>query len=278
MKTFLQSLYNDFRAGKNVDIYVSIVVGIILTLLGIFSIVSFTILATGILATLTLLLFSTLNNRRDEERLDNTLINLEQQNHLILTQISNQSSNIKASDVVKTLKDFEPLEAFILGSSQVFMTGVTLNTRTNRFKNEYKRMLDKGAHFQFIILDPKSPILPLVAKCQNTSTTALRSEIYAALDIFKDLIEYTKTKPTIGTFEFVAFNYAPTLTVLKTENAATGEIVFQVELPAYHSGIWERPVFRITQADRELFKYFNRVSTELWADATSQQKGKSSMI
>src|SRR5258708_40077144 len=104
MKTFLQSLYNDFRAGKNVDIYVSLVVGIILTILGIFSIVSFTILATGILATLTLLLFSTPNNRRDEERLDNNQNNQEQQNHQILTQISNQSSNLKPSDVDKTLK------------------------------------------------------------------------------------------------------------------------------------------------------------------------------
>lgn len=181
------------------------------------------------------------------------------------------------SDVVKPLDAHGSLETFLLESKQIFMAGVTLLTRSNMLKRTYKRMLHQGTNFQFIVLDPTSPVVPFMAMGQSTSAANLISEINSALDIFQDLKDFSEKHETPGKIEFVAFNYAPTLTLMRTENTSTGEVTIHVELPAYGSGIWERPAFRVTQLDRGLFNYFDRTCSELWGDAITQ-KGDTTSI
>lgn len=178
---------------------------------------------------------------------------------------------IHISDVVKPLDAHGSLETFLLEAKEIFMSGVTLLTRTNMLKRTYKRMLRQGTNFRFIVLDPKSVVVPFIAMGQVTSAENLISEINSALDIFKELKDFSEKYQTTGKIEFVAFNYAPTLTLMRTVHASTDEITIHVELPAYGSGIWERPAFRITQLDQGLFSYFERSCSELWNDAISQQ-------
>jgi hypothetical protein len=177
------------------------------------------------------------------------------------------------SDVVKPLDAHGSFEKFVLESKHIFMAGVTLLTRTNMLKAIYKRMLRQGTDFQFIVLDPTSPVVPFIAMGQVVSTQNLVSEINGALDIFRELKDFSEKQKTPGKVEFIAFNYAPTLTLMRTENAYTSAVTIHVELPAYGSGIWERPAFRITQSDQVLFNYFERSCSELWKDAKDQQDG-----
>jgi len=183
-----------------------------------------------------------------------------------------QLTSVKPSDIIKSLDSQGSLGTFVSGSTDVFMSGVTLLTRTNMLKTIYKHMLEQGCNFKFIVLDPKSPVLSLMAMGQSTTTKQLSSEIEAALNIFQDLKDYTKKHHTSGEFDFIAFNYVPTLTLMWTQNKIKGNSVIHVELPAYRSGIWERPAFRLTHADGDLFAYFNRICSDLWSDANAQRK------
>lgn len=183
-----------------------------------------------------------------------------------------QLASANLSDIIKSLDSFGSIETFISDSTDVFMSGVTLLTRTNMLRTTYQRMLEHGCNFKFIVLEPKSEILSLMAMGQSTTVNQLSSEIEAALKIFKDLRDYTKTHHTSGEFNFVAFNYVPTLTFMWVQNKVKGDSVIHVELPAYRSGIFERPAFRVTPADEKLYSYFSRTCTDLWSDANGQQQ------
>ncbi|KYK34670.1 MAG: hypothetical protein AYK18_13830 [Theionarchaea archaeon DG-70] len=252
MGSILHSIYMYLHAKKNIDVYVGMLLAVILTFLGLLGIVDFDILAPGILLTLTLLLYSMLSNRRDLDRFVKSL-----------------KGPVQPSDVIKIL-DIDSIKDFVRGSSQVFMSGTTLLTRTNLLRTTYQRMLRDGCNLCFIVLDPESRMLPELAIGQNTDAEQLCSEIDAALEVFRRLKNYEKTHHTKGKIEFVKFNYVPTLTLMRTKKADTSEVIIHVELPAYRSDISERRIFQVTQADRELFAYFDRVCSELWEDATGQ--------
>lgn len=275
MKALFSSIITDIRKGENIDIYSAILLGTILGVLGLFGVVSFNLLSACILLVLTLLLSSILSNRRKTDKLGNSLENSDKNIKEILRAIDKSSANVEATAVIKTLNTSGPLEPFFDGSSDIFLAGVTMFTRSNLLQTTYKHLLEQGCNFRVVLLDPECPNLAKVAMGQNTSIDALRGEILAGVNLFQQLKDYTKEHHTRGKFEYVAFNYAPTLSVMRSRKAITGEIIIHVELPAYRSGIWERPIFRINKKDGSLFDYFEKSCTSLWADAMSSKKTKS---
>lgn len=184
----------------------------------------------------------------------------------------NVISDIRAGDVIKTLDNHGRMEDFVKGSSEVFMSGVTLLTRTNMLLETYKRMLEEGCSFEFIVLDPKSPIVPKLAMGQGKSVKTLQREINTALGMFQDLKDHAEKRHTAGKIRFVEFDYVPTLTLMRVKKTGSGEVIIHVELPAYHIDIWERPAFRLTYEDRELFVCFDQVCTHLSRDAFPNKK------
>ena len=73
MKRYLQTAWTDIRSGENIDIYLTLLVCLVLVVAGIFGIVDFTVLASGILATLAILATSTLGIRRVAQNLRDVL-------------------------------------------------------------------------------------------------------------------------------------------------------------------------------------------------------------
>lgn len=178
----------------------------------------------------------------------------------------------KPSNVIKTLANIGSIEDFVEGSSEVFMSGVTLATRTNMLLEKYKSMLGKGCNFQFIVLDPESSVLPKLAMGQGKSAETLQKEINMALGMFQDLKIHAEIHRTAGKIEFFTFDYVPTLTLMRVKKTDSGEVIINVELPAYRTDIWKRPAFRVAYVDKELFVCFDQVCSRLWKDASSQQK------
>jgi ABC-type bacteriocin/lantibiotic exporter with double-glycine peptidase domain len=272
MKIFFSSILNDIRKGENIEIYISILISIVVTILGLFGAISFSLLGACILLVLTLLLSSILSNRRNTDRLEESLKDNGQNIKVLLQTVSSPSGEVRVSDVIKTLNTSGPLEPFFDGSSDIFLAGVTMFTRSNLLQTTYKRLLEQGCNFRVVLVDPASPNLAQMAMGQNTNFDALHGEILVGINLFQALKDYAKEHNTRGKFEYVAFNYAPTLSIMRSRKAITGEIIIHVELPAYRSGIWERPIFRINQNDGALFNYFEKSCTCLWEDAISSRK------
>ena len=138
-------------------------------------------------------------------------------------------------------------------------------------KVRYKDMLKQGCNFRMIVLNPTSPVIPAVARAQHRSIKGLRDEINTALSVFKELQDYANIEHAPGKFDFVIFDYLPTLTLMRFENKNTGLPMIHVELPAYRADIWKRPVFHLTHTDGQLFTFFEQVCSNLWVDATTQR-------
>lgn len=262
------------RALKDADVYIAILLGFTLALLGALGIVSFGIVAAGILASLTLLVLTTLPTRRKVEQLTSSLDNLDHHIEQISDILNSSRANARPSDVVRSLQDMGKLEDLIVGSQEIFMSGASLYTRTNMLRLTYKNMLKQGCSFKFIVLAPDSPLLPAHARANNRTAEGLRNEIQAALTLFAELRDFANTQNTIGKFEFVAFDYDPTVTLMRFDYESTGEVLIHVEIPSYHTDIWKRPVFHLTRADGDLFAQFDQICSTLWNDAVAQSTGQ----
>jgi hypothetical protein len=73
MRTF-QTIWQDIRAGKNLDIYVAIAMAVAVAILGVVGTASLTLIISAVLATLALVANGLLANRREDEGIRNALL------------------------------------------------------------------------------------------------------------------------------------------------------------------------------------------------------------
>lgn len=244
------------RLAPDLDVFLVIALSATLAILALVGVSSSSILAAGTLTTLSLVAYGLLHNRRAVEQLTPAI-----------QFLTGSLGPPNAGSVVKPLDAHGSLEQFFAGSSDVFMAGITLFTRVNMIHPTFKAMLDEGCHFRVIILDKRSPLLPRIATAQRTTKAALVRQLDAAVALFRSLEDYARQSTVAGTFQLLAFDYAPSLTLMRTCSRKSGEISIHVELQPYGSDIWQRPVFRVERRDGQLYEYFERVCESLWNDA-----------
>ncbi len=80
MDKFLKNTINDLRQGENLDIYITVIIGIILAILGLLDVIEFNLLAAGILMTISSIAGSLLSVRRSgKETQDRIQIDVQKQ-------------------------------------------------------------------------------------------------------------------------------------------------------------------------------------------------------
>ena len=75
MKNF-QTIWQDIRARRNLDVYFTVILAFFIAILGIFSIVDLATISAAVLATLALVSLSLLQNRRENDSLQNAILQL----------------------------------------------------------------------------------------------------------------------------------------------------------------------------------------------------------
>ena len=95
MKNF-QTIWQDIRARRNLDVYFTVILAFFIAILGIFSIVDLATISAAVLATLALVSLSLLQNRRENDSLQNAILQLHRISETTVPFLGHDSPHIQS--------------------------------------------------------------------------------------------------------------------------------------------------------------------------------------
>lgn len=172
---YFNRVWRDFRQGENIDLYLTVLISIIVTILNIIGLAPSTWIAPLNLAILALLSVSILGNRYKTES--------------VLEKISSQNERLLVQFPQDPMKDMEK-------STELTLVGVDLRQTLHRNFSLFQKKLIDGQTIKLLIIDPDSPACEIAAMRYYApmSTNSQRDVIRASLDICNDLTQKTSGK------------------------------------------------------------------------------------
>jgi hypothetical protein len=254
MLRFLEKILQDIRKGRNLEVFLTLVVVLVLLFLDVFGVVSTEVVAAGTLATLALLCYSTLTNREQMQRLMDTAI---------ATQAIIER---KASDKLRVdelfWKEKRLLEEELAQARFIGIVGVTLGGTVRIYRGTFEERLASGAHIRFILIDPASEA---TRHAKLRSQAMVRDSSYAefvqaTIELICILVDLTGPH---GTVELGLLPYAPSFgMVLIDPDEDLGRIIVEIY---QHKSLALNPTFELDpERDPRWYKFFHEQFDLLW--------------
>lgn len=140
----MKSIWDDIRNRENLDVYTTIGLAIVISILGAFGITSIEVVASTVLGVLGLISVSLLQNRRENER--------------VLRSLSKLEAEISAVQYLKNRTDYPPLQETLANARMVCLMGPTLVNLFSSWSGYFReqQMVKHGTKFRVLIIDPES--------------------------------------------------------------------------------------------------------------------------
>jgi hypothetical protein len=262
MLRFLDKVFQDIREGKNLEVYLTLVVALALLILDIFEIISTEALAAGTLATLALLAYSTLGSRERMQR----LTDVSEATQALFEQVI--GGRPKAGDFF--WKQKHSLERGIAQARFIGGVGISLSRTVRDYLAEFENRLEAGASIRLIVIDPASSA-PRQAR--------LRSKGGVEDDFFVDLIRTTAARLCIlaelgdlpGTLELGLLPYVPSFGLFLIDpDEPHGRIIVEIY---QHKSLAFNPTFELdAQQDAQWYRFFREQFDLLWESCGDRRK------
>jgi len=255
--SWLRKVGKDLSEGRNLEIYLTILISIVISILSVLNVVSIGVVATITLATLALLALSTINNR---EQISSFQKHVETLSILVQEKVL---ENIRASSFF--LADQPRFEDKLAKANKIDIAGATLTRTVTNYLGIFEQRLKEGAFIRVIIIDPQS---------NAVSQAALRSYGVQGEDFFRDRI-----KPTIdllnilaslpelkGKLELRFLPYMPSFGLKLIDPDSTDGKIF-VEL-YQHKSLEPSPTFLLdAHRDEKWYHFFQNQFEVLWSSS-----------
>lgn len=250
----IKRIVSDIMAGRNIDIYLTVTLAVLVAVLGAFQVVDVTVVLSAVLATLALVSVSLLSNRQNNESIQRAIAHIE-----VSTGLANRFFT-KQYD-----RDF--LKQSLRNEARQLLFWATNATSTiPLIKDDVEMGLLRGMDAKFLFLKPESEAVQMHAfrnKRQNSdeSNAILKSNIHLLNTI-------GKTVPH-GSLEVKTVNYLPPYTIVAIDPELPQGLMF-VRLLPFRTANDNRPVFKLTRKDDpEWFEYFVKQFLSVWEAAES---------
>jgi hypothetical protein len=249
----LRLIWNDIHKGKNIDLYLTLIISIVVGIIGILGYAQDHIPSLT-LAVLALLTFSGLKSRHQTNQLYNKL-------------------DIEKSKTVTLDNLFSPrpkgIESKLLGAKSICHNGISLVGTSNSRLGLLSKCLENGGKVQLILLDPESQALEVAAKRfhKHQDCRRLKKEVEHALDNFKSL--HTSNHDN---FKIHLMSSVPPYSIwLIDDNEPTAEIF--VGLYPYRDDY--EPWLRLfPYKDTDMYEFFRNQFRLMWDYSEELSKGK----
>lgn len=255
--SWLRKVGKDLSEGRNLEIYLTILISIVISVLSVLNIVNIEMVVTITLATLSLLALSTINNR---EQISSFQKQVEILSILVQEKVL---ENIRASSFF--LGEQHRYEDKLKKAKKIDIAGATLTRTVTNYLGIFEQRLKEGASIRLIIIDPQSDAV---------SQAALRSYGVQGDDFFRDRI-----KPTIdllnilaslpelkGKLELRFLPYMPSFGLkIVDPDSVDGKIFVEIY---QHKSLDPNPTFMLDgQRDEKWYHFFQNQFEVLWSSS-----------
>jgi len=252
MKSF-QTIWQDIKAGRNIDIYVTVILAFLIAILGIFSIVNLAIISAAVLATLALVSVSLLRNRRANDSLQSAISQLEKNNERASPFLGHE------------LSSYTEQNHLLSSAHTVYFWGLSFSRMIPHVRNALERGLKAGLQVRFLILKPNSEVIRMDAfrdPFQDEKRINLSLEA-----TISDLSILASKAISPAKLEIRVVNYLPPWTIMAFDPYLPNGQVF-VSLVTFRGANENRPSFRLKSPnDNEWIRIIIDQFDELWKEA-----------
>lgn len=240
---WLRKLGADLSEGRNLEVYLTILVALVLFVLDVLGVVQPEAIAAGTLATLALLAYSTINNREQ--------VDLARDETQKLTQLLEDRvlGSVRAEDFFTNSRPNHNGE--LSSAHTIKMVGVTLSRTVRDYLGCFQQRLSEGATIQLITIDPES---------EATKQAALRSYQVAEPSFYPDRLKPTMdllrvlvALPSLtGSFSLRLIPFAPSFGMVMIDPEQQNGKIY-VEIYQHHS-FDPNPTF-VLERERDAYWY-----------------------
>ena len=250
---FLRDVGADIREGKNIDVYLTVPLCLVVVLLDVLGIVNLTIVTSAILAALALLAFNLLANRRTEQELQQWLRQAVQHNF-----------QYRLSEIFVPFGEKVQERRQRLGQAD----HVWILSRTCRRvwadNEEELQTVSKRGGLKLLFLDPADGALGMVAKSAVWDQPGDGQRLKSEVEHFIQLLKLVQERLSLDKLEIRLIDYLPAWTLILIDPDKDDGVIY-VELATFRSSSYKRPSFIVdSRTDHTLFEQFRDDFKEMW--------------
>lgn len=251
---FFQKILNDVKNRQNIDLYLTLLIAVVVSILGFLGTSSQQILFSAIVAVLALIAFNLLQNRRDYEEVTSLLEKLEINNNVSERFFHN---------------NFNP-SAFresVMVAKEAFFWGVSLSVTVPALDYAIEQGIKQGLTARFLMIQPESTAVEMTAfrNWYRRDTQEVNSMAREVLSRLSKIEALSSSWP--GSIEVRTVNYLPPYIVLATDpHLPSGSM--SVYLTSFRTPNENRPGFSLSpRNDPQWFAFFKNQFEEVWQAA-----------
>ena len=250
---YLTAIWQDIRTGQNLDIYVTITLSIVVGILGVFGIVNQTIISGAVLATLALVSAIMLQNRRENDSLQNAIL-----------QIRN-TSELSEPFLQHEFFSYSVQNQLLSTTHKVFFWGFTFERMIPHVRNTLERRLQSGLEVRFLIIKPNSSAVKMAAFRSPYQDENRINIMLGTIVSDLNIIAQKATPP--AKLEVRVTDYLPAWTIMAFDPHLPNGQMF-VSLLTFRTPGENRPSFKLNSTkDSEWFHIFTEQFEALWKEA-----------
>lgn len=241
---YLNRLWKDIKQGENIDLYLTIIAGIVLAFLNIFGITSSSWLSSLTLAILALLAYAMLGNRHQIDELTQSAETIFQREW---------PENNKQNDI-KNSKD-------------LLMIGVSLKRTIKDSYTLFEEKLRQGCAIRVLLTYPDGPALRMVASrtYYNVDVGRTRKGVHDTLE----KLHYLK-QTTSGDLQIRTINYPASIGGFFIDTTTSHGILY-LEHYTYKVPDEDMPKIVLRRKDGYWYDYFSQQVEVLWNNGIDWQ-------
>jgi hypothetical protein len=260
MKKTIEDIKNDIKNGENIDIYLSILLAVVVAVLGIIGVASFSILSAAILMLLSLLAGSILMIRKSANDARGASLEMATK----LNDLQSALSSLRHTSVSDIFRRGYPnLQKDFDNTSSISVLGTNLVSTINSYYGIFEKAIDGGCKLRIIISSTESGVLGMLKFCNYKADD---------IDALRSMIQYhTKRILALGTSghggaEVRALSYVPPYGIIVAKKKDGGGKIY-VKLMSFRTLPGQYPTMEIGQEDVEWFHFFDEQFEKFWEAA-----------
>ncbi len=248
----------EFLRGTNFDIYIAFISAVIVAVLGFFGKAKVEVLESAILATLSFLLASFLETRRNNTELKNTIEKLTSE-LLELKILAKKKTSLE--DIFT--QGYPDLSHEIATAKNVEVLGVALSSTSSRYYSQFSQLLSNGGSLKFIMSETSTNLIDLMV-LRSKSIRDKESQLHTChgnLARTKSLMQFASNPEAI---QIRAIPYIPSLGMISIEKANEPPTIY-IHLVSFRNFGGSNPAFKVTkQTDLYWYEFFSKQFDGYW--------------
>lgn len=257
----LKIIVQEIKSGENLDLYITILLAVVISILGIAHVVGFEVLSALILAILALMAGSMISFRRTSENLNKTTSQL---NNTLIAFEKSASKEVTISDVLST--GWPDLSEKIKNAKHVSILGTTLSTTCIRYQYEFSQVIKNNGSLRFLLCDFESKDL---MKMHANRIPAYKEPqtIQAIIKTNSERLEsLLGERPNKDAFQIGFYPIMAPYGMMIIESEARNEI--WVKLLSFRNVDKQHPSFKIDKnKDAEWYEFYRLQFEKFWSIA-----------